>query len=358
MGLRSLIARALLGKNAVTAAMVHRMQGRKATTLTNPHAFSRDGYGRDADIYAIINIITTNAKAVPCQLFRIDRKAVQSGISRDSIRKAVTAKYQLGGKDAAAQYVKAQIRQGVLIPVDEHPVLDLLAAPNPLQDGQEFFESILGYYNIAGETFIHRVGPDDTSKPPSELWPMRPDLTDVIVGNRMQPIAGYKHSPRGTPSKVLIPPELVLHYKRFNPLNAFRGMSPMQTLAFKIDQSHEADVWNLQMFTNGAAPMGAFVSEGELGDEQYEQLKQWINEDVIGSSNALRPLLLEGGLSWERIGLTPMEMMFAEGESMNRQKKAQAYGIDPSLLGDNKSKTYRNFETALKAAYTTVAKPE
>jgi phage portal protein BeeE len=60
----------------------------------------------------------------------------------------------------------------------DHPLLDLLRQPNPLQGGAELFEAIYGFFLIAGNSYIECAGP--RGLPPLELWTLRPDRMRVV----------------------------------------------------------------------------------------------------------------------------------------------------------------------------------
>ena len=65
--------------------------------------------------------------------------------------------------------------------VENHPLIDLLRRPNPLQSYSEFFASLYGYLLLSGNSYVLRVGADN--RPPSELHQLRPDRI-AIKGNQ------------------------------------------------------------------------------------------------------------------------------------------------------------------------------
>src|SRR3990172_7176045 len=53
-----------------------------------------------------------------------------------------------------------------------HPLLDLLARPNPAQDGRSLMESFYGHLYIAGNAYLEAASVDGTLR---ELHALRPD---------------------------------------------------------------------------------------------------------------------------------------------------------------------------------------
>ena len=242
---------------------------------------------------------------------------------------------------------------GTIEELENHPLKELLNGPNPWQGGSEFFESVVGFLMLAGNSYIEAAGPENG--PPRELYVLRPDRMKVIAGNSQQLIAGYQYTVGGI--TVNFKPEEILHLKLFNPLDDWYGMSPIEAAARSIDQNNESRAWNVALLQNSARPPGALVTQNELQPDQFERLKEQIREQYMGARNAGRPLLLEGGLDWKEIGLTPAEMHWLEGLKLSAREIAIAFGVPPELIGDNANKTYSNYKEARQAFYTETVLP-
>src|SRR5262249_50299791 len=109
----------------------------------------------------------------------------------------------------------------------------------------------------------------------------------------------------------------ILHLKLFNPTDDHYGLSPMEAAAFAIDIHNAGGAWNKALIDNAARPSGALVFTGvggadRLSEEQFQRLKNELEEAHVGAANAGRPLLLEGGLDWRPMSLSPTEMDFLE----------------------------------------------
>ena len=245
--------------------------------------------------------------------------------------------------------------------VDGHPLLDLIDRPNPLQGRSEFFEAVVGFFLIAGNSYLEAVRLDGSSDGPKELWTLRPDRMSVVPN----PVTGlpeaYEYRVAGQVTRWEADPvtgaSLVRHLKTFHPLDDFMGLSPIEAAAFGIDQHNEAGKWNTALLQNGARPPGALVydpkdsGDGSLTDEQFARLERQFAERHTGSANAGRPLILEGGLSWKEMGLSPKDMDFLNAKHTSARDIALAFGVPPQLLGIPGDNTYSNYQEARLALW-------
>ena len=65
-----------------------------------------------------------------------------------------------------------------------------------------------------------------------------------------------------------------------------------------------------------------------------------------GSANAGRPLVLDGGLEWRSMSLSPADMDFVEAKNAAAREIALAFGVPPMLLGIPGDNTYSNYKEA------------
>ncbi|HXZ68615.1 MAG TPA: phage portal protein, partial [Alphaproteobacteria bacterium] len=104
------------------------------------------------------------------------------------------------------------------------------------------------------------------------------------------------------------------------------------------------------LLDNAARPSGALVYRGEglghLPQEQFDRLKQELEDSFSGAINAGRPMLLEGGLDWKAISLSPQDMDFLNAKNTAAREIALALGVPPMLLGIPGDNTYANYKEA------------
>lgn len=312
--------------------------GQPVWTPRDYRRLAKEGYETNTWVYACVTGISRAAKGVPPVLYRgqgargeravkMIRRGNEAALRRRYGRPPVT---YLNGCTPAVRRRAWAIRQAVerkeLVEIETHKILNLLDNPNPEQGGEEFFEAYLSYLLIAGNSYVEGV---PAGRPPVELWTLRPDRTKVIP-DKQKRIGGYRYQAGG--GKVDLKVEDVMHTKFFHPTEDWYGLSPLEAAARAVDRDNAAEAWNTALLQNGGRPMGALTTEGELSPEQRSDLKAALDERA-GPKEAGRPLLLEGGLKWEEMGLTPRDMDWLAAQKWSLQRICGAYGY-PQLLLD------------------------
>jgi HK97 family phage portal protein len=243
-----------------------------------------------------------------------------------------------------------------------HPVIDLLAAPNPGQSGAALFESFYGHMLLSGDGYLEAAGMG-AGGGPRELYALRSDRMKVVPGSDGWPVA-YEYSV-GARKHVFdtrqdrVP---VLHVKSFHPQDDHYGLSPLTAAASAIDVHNSASTWSKALLDNAARPSGAIVyrgadGQGQLGGDQYARLVEELETHHQGARNAGRPMLLEGGLDWKPMGFSPSDMEFHRTKEAAARDVALAFGVPPMLLGLPGDNTYANYSEAHRAFYRLTVLP-
>lgn len=233
--------------------------------------------------------------------------------------------------------------------LETHPLLALLATPNPEEEGSVLFERWYAFLQTAGDGYIEAVSASDAVR---ELYVLRPDRVSVVADSRGWPVAyDYKVDGRTTrlarEASGFMP---VLHGRLFHPLDDHYGLSPIAAAGTALDVHNAGAAWTKALLDNAARPSGALVYKGPDGgtltDEQFQRLKRELEESYQGAANAGRPMVLEGGLDWRSMSYTPSELDFANSRSVAAREIALAFGVPPMLLGIPGDNTYANYREA------------
>lgn len=258
--------------------------------------------------------------------------------------------------EAAASVPWLAYRDGAEVP--EHDVLALLAAPNGRQGGGEFFEALYGQLLISGNAFLLPVTAGTRLM---ELHLLRPDRVSVREGADGWPDAFDYRAGGRTRRYPASGPGAVLQLKLFHPLDDHLGFAPLAAAGAALDLSNSASRWNRALIDNSARPSGALVYQpkegGNLSPEQYERLKAELADGYSGPARAGRPMLLEGGLDWKAMGLSPREMDFMEARNGAARDIALSLGVPPMLLGLPGDNTYANYAEANRAFWRLTVVP-
>lgn len=281
-------------------------------------AFAREGFMQNAIVYRSVRMIAEAAATIPLLLYEGNRE------------------------------------------IDAHPLLDLVAHPSLDHTSVDFFESWYGYLLVAGNAYVEAVGIDGQLR---ELHALRPDRMKVVPGADGWP-EGYEYTAGGRSVRlsgdVIDGVRGVLHVRLFHPANDYYGMSPIEAAASAIDIHNQAGKWNKALLDNSARPSGALVyasREGQLTDEQFQRLKEELEAGFQGTRGAGRPMLLEGGLDWRPLSLSPKDMDFVEAKNGAAREIALALGVPPMLLGIPGDNTYSNYQEASRSLWRQTVLP-
>jgi HK97 family phage portal protein len=199
---------------------------------------------------------------------------------------------------------------------------------------------------------------------PAELFALRPERVKIEAGPGGWPAAYlYKAGEAKTrlPARDGLGRPGLVHIKATHPLDDHYGLGCLGAAAGAVAIHNAATKWNKALLDNAARPSGALIyapADGAvLADDQYERLKSEIEAEFSGAANAGRPLLLDGGLKWEAMSLSPADMDFVGLKAAAAREIALAFGVPPMLLGLPGDATYANYREANRALWRLTVLP-
>jgi HK97 family phage portal protein len=232
---------------------------------------------------------------------------------------------------------------------NNHQLNPILAEPCPSTSFSQFIENVVSYKLISGNAFL--LANKDSNGLIKEIYTLRPDRVKVIEGQKGLP-QGYKYSVNEKENYFAFNPISftcdILHIKSFNPLSNWYGVSPIEAAAFAVDQHNQASNWNQSLLQNSARPSGAliFKNDTSLTEKQYTRLQEEIKRKYQSVQNTGRPMILEGGVDWKEMSLSPKDMDFIESKNLSAREIALAFGVPPQMLGIAGDNTYANLQEA------------
>lgn len=196
----------------------------------------------------------------------------------------------------------------------------------------------------------------DAAGAPAALFALRPDRVTVEPDAGGWPVA-YRYAVGAHSVSLLAddPRPQLVHIKAFHPLDDHYGFGCLAAAAAPIALHNATAAWNTALLDNAARPSGALVYDSgdgsTLSREQFERLQAEMEASFAGSRNAGRPMLLEGGLKWQALSLTPADMDFATMKATAAREIACGFGVAPMLLGIPGDATYANYKEASRALW-------
>lgn len=246
-------------------------------------------------------------------------------------------------------WVVKRRRGNITEKLDHHPLYSLLNQPNPMTAGADFCTELISSLLLFGNSYILASGKNDSQLGALYILPSK--QTEVVLDQGVPTRYLYRHA-RGEniyPINKITSSSRILHLKNYHASDRVYGLSCLEAASMSIEIHNQASRWNYSLLKNGARPSGALImkdSAGYLSDEQFERLKSQLYERYSGSSNSGKPLLLEGGLDWREMSISPKDMDFIESKNAAAREIALAFGVPPQLLGINGDNTYSNMQEA------------
>ena len=228
--------------------------------------------------------------------------------------------------------------------IPNHPLTQLMKQPNPTMTGSDLIEAWAVFLLLSGNSFFELVlaGEDNTGDL-LEIYPLRPDYMQIVPDPDIF-VSAYIFNINGT--KIFFRPDEIIHWKFIDPLDEHKGMSPLQAGARIIDTENEAISWNKLILENSATPSGTLIVPNDtmLTPSQRLAMKEQL-ENKFSRANAHRPMLLEGGMTWQQMSLTQRDMEFGASRQMSAREICALFGVPPWLVGAVEPK-FENYEIA------------
>ena len=256
----------------------------------------------------------------------------------------------------ALKGVDIQIKRGDEI-IGEHDVLTLLKKPNPNQKKGAFLTEAFINRLVLGEMFT--VTAEDVDAVPRELWNLNPLEMHIKAGKGMP--RGYIQKVNGNekewPVDQLTGASQVFYWKGHNPLDRWRGMSPLNAACLAADTNNAGLRWNFSMLKKGGRLSGVVSYKGNGPDEQgMKRLKQWFKSTLQGEYNAGEVGILTGEAEFKEMGKSPKDMDYIKTVDKTTAFIAMAYGV-PLPLVLNEAATFNNYREAKEQFYTDTVLP-
>ncbi|USU03502.1 phage portal protein [Sphingomonadaceae bacterium OTU29LAMAA1] len=237
---------------------------------------------------------------------------------------------------------------------------ELAALVEARSGGQALLETVAAQMLLHGNAYVQVLR--DAEGGVGALYALRPERVSVEVDAGGWPTAyRYAVGERRVRLDAEGPRPDVVHIRSFNPVDDHYGMGCLGAASGAVAVHNAAGKWNKALLDNAARPSGALVYDpgdgAALSAEQFERLKTEMEAGFAGAGNAGRPMLLEGGLRWQALSLSPADMDFVGLKAGAAREIALAFGVPPMLLGLPGDATYANYREANKALWRLTVLP-
>jgi HK97 family phage portal protein len=208
--------------------------------------------------------------------------------------------------------------------VDDELATILGESPNDEQTAAEFWEGMAAWLLTIGNAYAEIVSVG------SRLIALHP-----IAGNRCQPVRRddgalvYRVTDRGRTEDL--PRDRVLHVRGFG-FGGDLGLSPVRYGVQSMGAAIAGDEVSARLFGAGLSASGILTAEQVLDEEQRNSLGA-IMQQYVGSERAGKLMILEGGLKYEALQLSPGDAQLLETRRFQVEDVCRWFGMPPIIIG-------------------------
>ena len=274
-----------------------------------------------------------------------DGSLTSSGVQVDEFRamqmSAVNACVRILSESVASLPLHLYRRNGNGSPekVEDHPLAECLySSVNEEMTSFQFRESMMASVLLWGNAYARIIR--NKLGQVTELWFLKPQYMvvdrDIHTGKIV-----YTYTDDTTNESYAYTPKQIFHL-RTTPIDGLRGMSPIEQASSAIGLALAAEQYGAKFFGNGANPGGVLEHPGVVKDPT--KIRESWNSVYQGSVNAHKIAVLEEGMKYKSIGISPNAAQFLKTRKYQVEEICRIFRIPPHMVGDLDRATFSNIE--------------
>ena len=227
----------------------------------------------------------------------------------------------------------------------DHPLYRLLHdEPNPEMTSFNFRETLMGHLLLYGNAYaqIIRNGKGEVIG----LYPLMPTKMTVDRDSKGQIYYLYTRGSDDSPvddetGQIYLPPEQVLHIPGLG-YDGIVGYSPIAMAKNAVGMAIACEEYGAKFFANDAAPGGVLEHPGTIKNPQ--RVRESWQSTFGGSGNSNKIAVLEEGMKYTPIGISPEQAQFLETRKFQINEIARIFRVPPHMVGDLEKSSFSNIE--------------
>ncbi len=226
----------------------------------------------------------------------------------------------------------------------DHPLYRLLHdEPNPEMSSFVFRETLMTHLLLWGNAYaqVIRNGKNEVVA----LYPLMPNKMTVERDSNGQLYYSYYRGSdeaiRDTQNTVILRPTDVLHIPGLG-FDGLVGYSPIAMAKNAIGMAIACEEYGAKFFANGAAPSGVLEHPGTIKDPS--RVREAWQSQFGGSSNSGKVAVLEEGMKYTPISISPEQAQFLETRKFQINEIARIFRVPPHMVGDLEKSSFSNIE--------------
>ena len=225
-----------------------------------------------------------------------------------------------------------------------HPLYRLLHdEPNPEMSSFVFRETLMTHLLLWGNAYaqIIRNGKNEVIA----LYPLMPNKMSIDRNENGHLYYTYYRGPdeaiKNKDFAVTLHPSDILHIPGLG-FDGLVGYSPIAMAKNAIGMAIACEEFGAKFFANGAAPSGVLEHPGTIKDPS--RVREAWQSQFGGSSNSGKVAVLEEGMKYTPISISPEQAQFLETRKFQINEIARIFRVPPHMVGDLEESSFSNIE--------------
>jgi len=210
--------------------------------------------------------------------------------------------------------------------------------PNDEMCAYTFWETVMANFCAGGNAVCERL-----YNKAGEFVGLRPYPHQSVVIKRDEKTAELVYEITGKTEKRTLARSQVFHIPNLS-FDGVIGLSPLSYAASSVRLGLSYESYGVNFYKNAATPGGVLEHPGKLEDTAYERLKKSVEEAHAGMVNAGKPMILEGGMTWKSMSISPMDAQLVESKYFQIEDICRIYRVPQHLVNKLDRSTNNNIE--------------
>lgn len=226
------------------------------------------------------------------------------------------------------------------LPEKSHSLYEILAfKPNSWQTSFEYREMLAYHVVLCGAHFSFKSR--NSRGQIMELIPFTPGQVTI----KRNEDYSLKYEVRADNGSTQTFPEDAIWHVKGPSWNSWQALDAVTLARDAIGLAMATEEAQGRLHKNGARPSGVYSVEGTLNPDQYKALAAWVNENISGTANIGKALILDRAAKWQNTTMTGIDAQSLETRRYQVEEICRAFGVNPIMVfAESKNTTYASAE--------------
>lgn len=295
----------------------------------------------------------SNEKTISHKLLEANREWVyrNNDVIALEVSKVDFELYSIGLKNGAITYDL----------IEDHPLLDLLDKFNPRTTKSDGIYMTQSHKKLTGDAFWLL---DKNGSTVQNIFVLPPDKIELDIADPTDSTADlikeyiYVDTIDGKQVTRHYAPDQIIHFKKPNPRNPFRGYGTVEAIADTIDSDILSNSTQKKFFERGAISNFVLTSEGKITQDQLKRIRAEMRAMYSGPENAFTTMIFGNGLKPADIGFSNRDMQFLDILEWYRDKIMIGFGNTKASIGIIDDVNRASFDGSYSGWLRSTVKPD